>query len=162
MMKMEVIYHSKSGNTKRMAEEIVRGMQRVADVEARAFSIDAVDWAFAGESRAIVLGTPVYAAGMSAEMKVFLDKESGKLGAAGKLAGAFATANFVHGGGETSIQALLTHLMVHGALVYSGGGALGQPVIHLGPVAIAPKLDDYAETFQIYGERMAKKAIELF
>ena len=52
--------------------------------------------------------------------------------------------------------------MVLGMLTYSGGGAYGKPVIHLGPVAVAGHLEEYRETFELYGERMAKEAAVLF
>ena len=42
-MKLSVVYHSKTGNTKEMAEAIVTGMERVAGVAAKAFPIDGVD-----------------------------------------------------------------------------------------------------------------------
>ena len=53
-------------------------------------------------------------------------------------------------------------MMVYGMLTYSGGGAFGKPVIHLGPVALSSQLDASVETFLTYGERMAAKAAELF
>lgn len=161
-MKLTVIYHSKSGNTKKMAESIIEGMSAVDGVEAKAFSIDALDVEFAKESAALVFGSPVYAAGMSGAMKTFLETQAGSLMAAGKLVGAFATQNFVHGGADLTMQTILTHMMVMGGMAYSGGGALGQPVIHLGPVAIAGDLDSYTELFKTYGGRMAAKAKELF
>ena len=46
-------------------------------------------------------------------------------------------------------------------MVYSGGQAWGMPVIHLGPVAIAPELDSFAQLFRTYGERMARQAASL-
>lgn len=161
-MKLSVLYHSKSGNTQRMGEVIVEGMTRVAGVEARAYAIDAIDEAWLQESRAVVIGTPIYLATMSGALKNWFDGPSMKLGLAGKIGGAFATANYLHGGGEIGIQSILSHMMVKGMLTYSGGGACGQPVIHLGPVALGAHLDDARETFLIYGERMATKAVEIF
>lgn len=75
--------------------------------------------------------------------------------------GAFATAAFIHGGGDLAIQCVLTHLMVDGMMVYSGGQAWGMPVIHLGPVAIGPDLEGFAELFRTYGQRMARQAANL-
>jgi NAD(P)H dehydrogenase (quinone) len=70
----------------------------------------------------------------------------------------------VHGGGELGIREMLDHLMVTGALIYSGGASLGKPVIHLGPVGIDNTLDidQFIPNFEIYGKRMAQKAVELF
>lgn len=162
-MKMTVLYHSKSGNTKQMAMIIAEGMQSVDRVEARAFSIDEVDEEFLRESRCVVLGTPSYLADMSAQVKTWLDSMVMK-GAllAGKLGGAFATADYLYGGGELAVQSILSHFNVFGMLTYSGGGAFGKPVIHLGPVALGGKLEESRETFFIYGKRMAMKTVEVF
>ncbi len=160
-MKGTVLYHSRTGNTRKMAEIIAEGMERVSHTQARAMSIEEVDEEWLKESVCIVVGSPIYHASMSGEMKVFLEK-MGKYGIAGKLGGAFATANYIHGGGELGIQAILDHLLVYGMLVYSGGGSQGKPVIHLGPVAIAGRLEESRETFELYGQRMAQKAAELF
>ena len=164
-MKMTVLYYSKTGNTKRMAETIAEGMASGGGAELKNFSIHELDdaaRAFIGESRCVVLGTPIYLASLCAEVKTFLDGPAMKLGLAGKIGGAFATANYLHGGGELGIQSILSHMMVLGMLAYSGGGAFGPPPIHLGPVALGSDLDASAEVFRLYGQRMATKTKELF
>ena len=50
-MKMMVLYHSKTGNTKKMAEVIVQGMERFPGVQANACSIGAAEEAWAKESK---------------------------------------------------------------------------------------------------------------
>lgn len=161
-MKMTVFYYSKTGNTAKMAQAIADGMQTVDGVEAKTFSIDSVDEAWVKESTCVVVGTPIYMAGICADIKVWLERSAGKLGLAGKLGGAFATANYVHGGGELGLRTILDHMLVYGMLTYSGGGSGGVPVIHLGPVAIGDNLDAYTDTFVTYGKRMASKAAEIF
>lgn len=131
-MKTAVLYFSKTDNTKRMAEEIAQGMMIVEGVEAKTFSIDDVDQTWTRESKCLVLGTPVYMASMAAEVKTWLDGSGAKCGFTGKLCGAFATARYIHGGGDLAIQSILDHMMVYGGLAYSGGGSLGEPVIHQG------------------------------
>ncbi len=81
---------------------------------------------------------------------------------AGKLGGAFATADYIHGGADIAIQAILAHFMVLGMLAFSGGGSYGKPVIHFGPVAIKAQLDDFRETFTLYGQRLGRKTADLF
>lgn len=161
-MKMMVLYHSKTGNTKKMAEVIVQGMERIPGVQAKACSIEAVDEAWAKESKCIVLGSPIYMASVSAAVKSWLEGPCKRCELAGKMGGAFATANYIHGGGDLGIRLILDHMMVYGMLTYSGGGAYGNPVIHLGPVAIGGHLEESEETFLLYGERMARKTVELF
>lgn len=89
-------------------------------------------------------------------MKVWLEG-AGKYNLTGKLGGAFATANYVHGGADIAMQCVLLHLMMTGMMVYSGGGSKGTPVIHLGPVAIGGELEKYEELSEIYGKRFAEQ-----
>lgn len=163
-MKMAVIYHSVTGNTKNMGELIVKGMNSIDGIEAQAFGIDNVDTEFVKEAKCIVFGSPIYMAHISGEMMNYMLAEAGKLGLAGKIVGAYATAQYVHGGAELGIREMLDHCMTLGALVYSGGGACGSPVIHLGPVGIDNTMDinQFAENFETYGKRMALKTSELF
>lgn len=161
-MKTSVVYFSKSGNTEKMANIIAEGMQSVEGVTAKAFSIDNIDEEFLKESKCVVFGTPIYLATLSDAMSAWLNGPSMKYGLAGKIGGAFATADYLHGGAEIGIQAILSRLLVLGMLTYSGGGAYGKPVIHLGPATLKDKLDESTETFRLYGQRMATKAKELF
>ena len=167
-MKLAVIYDSKTGNTRQAAEWIAEGMKQTEDTEARAFPIHDVDEAFVKEASGVVVGSPSYAALMTPDMHAWLLSSAGKLGFAGKLGGAFATEQFTHGGGETVIQSILTIEMVNGMLCYSGGGACGMPVIHLGPVGVNGNvekhnaMEHYKDNFIIYGKRFASKAKELF
>ena len=161
-MKMTVLYYSKTGNTKHMADIIAEGMQSVDGVEAKTFPIDQIDEAWAKESKCIVLGSPIYMSNVCGAIKSFLEGPCTKCGLTGKLGGAFATADYIHGGGELGIRLILDHMMVFGMLTYSGGGSCGKPVIHLGPVAINGHLEESRDTFLVYGKRMAAKAAELF
>ncbi len=161
-MKMSVLYFSKSGCTKEMAEAIVKGMESAHDVAAKAMSITELDDAFVRESACVVVGSPTYYTSLAGEVKSFLDAQGGKYGFAGKLGGAFATANFAHGGGDIAVLNILTHLAFRGMLIYSGGGAVGAPPIHLGPVALSGDRAAYTALFETYGQRMAAKAKELF
>lgn len=47
-------------------------------------------------------------------------------------------------------------------LVYSGGSAVGEPYIHLGPVALRENFEESKELFNILGKRIAEKCVELF
>ena len=75
----------------------------------------------------------------------------------GKLGGAFATGQYVHGGAENAIHDLLVFMMVMGMMVYSGGKSYGKPVIHLGPVGMSQNINDFKELFVTYGERMGRQ-----
>lgn len=159
-MKLSIIYDTKTGNTAKVAEFIIEGAQSIDGVEAKAFNIDTIDEAFVKESSALIVGSPTYNGYLSGRMKMWLEAGPAKLNVAGKLAGAYATAAFIHGGGDLAIQCILTHLMVDGMMAYSSGQSKGMPVIHLGPVAISPNVDEYAKLFKIYGKRMAEQALK--
>ena len=161
-MKLSVLYHSVSGNTRQAAEMIAEGMQTVDGAEPGAFSIELIDEAWVRESRCVVVGTPIYFASVSGAIKSFLERPFGKYDVAGKIGGAFATVNYVHGGGELGIRLILDHMLCHGMLTYSSGLSCGNPVIHLGPVGLTGRLEQSADLFRLYGQRMAAKTMELF
>ncbi len=167
-MKLAVIYDSKTGNTKQAAEWIVAGMNETDGVEAQAFAIGAVDADFVREAKGVVIGSPSYLALMTPDMHSWLQKELPTLAAAGKLAGAFATEQYTHGGGELVVQSIMTAELVLGMLYYSSGGGCGNPYIHIGPIGVNGNveahnaLENYKEYFEIYGRRFAQKAAEIF
>ena len=164
-MKLAIIYYSKTGQTKEMAEVIAHGMEK-AGSEARIFSVDEpIDKAYVNDCSGIVFGTPTYMATSHWRISEWLLKESGNFSLAGKLGGGFATAHYAQGGSDSAILSMLGMLLVKGMLVYSGGSAFGKPFIHHGPVALDAVGNHYEESkemFELFGQRFAKKALELF
>lgn len=167
-MKLAVIYDSKTGNTKQAGEWIAAGMNSVEGVEARAFSIGEVDVDFAKEAKGVVIGSPSYAATMTPAMHAWLMGESGKLKLAGKLAGAFATEQYTHGGAQLVVQSIMTMELVFGMLYYSSGSECGRPFIHIGPIGVNSNMEPhnsmeyYQKYFELYGQRFASKAMDLW
>lgn len=163
-MKLAIIYFSKTGQTKEMAEVIAKGMERTGG-EVRLFSVDEpMDKAFLSECTGIVFGSPTYMATSHWRITQWLLEESGDLSLAGKLGGGFATAHYAQGGSDSAILSMLGILLVKGMLVYSGGSAFGQPFIHHGPVALDAVGNHFEESkamFEIFGQRFAEKALEL-
>ena len=167
-MKLAVLYDSKTGNTKQAAEWIAEGMNRMENVEVQVFSVHDADPVFLNEARGVVIGSPSWLAQPTPDLHAWIVSSAGKVNLAGKLGGAFATEQFTHGGGEAVIQSILTMEMVKGMLCYSGGGAFGMPVIHLGPIGVNGNMEKhngmefYKDNFILFGERFASKASELF
>lgn len=160
-MQISIIYDSKTGNTAKAAQYIIEGIEKVEGIYGKAFHIDNIDETYVKESCSLIVGSPTYNGYLSGKLKIWLESGLTKLNVAGKLGGAFATAAFIHGGGDLAIQCILTHLMVDDMMTYSSGQSKGMPVIHLGPVAISPNIDDFADLFKIYGQRMAEQALLL-
>ena len=159
-MKIAVIYHSESGNTRKVAGMIAEGATACDDIQVKTMSIDEVDKEFVAEAKAVILGTPTYAGTYSWQMKKWLDTSGIKL--ADKLGSAFATANYVGGGGGVAELALIHHMLVKGMLVYSSGASQGAPIIHFGAVAIKDGNAYQQERAKELGKRVAEKALELF
>ena len=160
-MKAAIIFDSRTGHTATAAEYIASGIMDAGDIEAECFNIDAVDEDFAKEADMVIFGSPTYMASITGKMKLWLEQNGGKLNLAGKLGGAFATEQYIHGGAETVLQILLTHELVFGMLAYSGGSSCGKPVIHLGPVGMRQNMEDFEELFKTYGHRMAEQLRKL-
>jgi NAD(P)H dehydrogenase (quinone) len=162
MLQAAIVFDSKTGNTEKAASYIAEGLEKNKTVCARTFNITNVDTAYVEQSDIVIFGAPTYMASITSDMAAWLQKTAHNLKLAGKLGGAFATEQWIHGGAEQVIQTILTHEMVFGMPVYSGGASLGKPVIHLGPVGLSPHMENFADLFRIYGERMASEAVVLF
>ena len=115
-MKISIIYYSKTGKTKAMAEETARGMQAVPGVEVQLFDLENIDMDFFNQSQAVVFGTPTYYANVCWQIKKWFD-EGSKYNLNGKLGAAFATANVQQGGSGAGITTLLHHMLVRGLKV---------------------------------------------
>ncbi|ACD23146.1 MULTISPECIES: flavodoxin family protein [unclassified Clostridium] len=160
-MKISIIYFSKTGKTKEMANIIASGMKLEKDIEVGLFDIDNINYDFLNESKAVIFGTPTYYANTCWQIKKWFD-ESSNCNLSGKIGAVFATANYAQGGADTAILTIINHLMVKGMLVYSGGSSLGQPYIHLGAVALKENFEKSKDMFKIFGTRIAQKTNELF
>jgi NAD(P)H dehydrogenase (quinone) len=159
-MRVSVIYHSETGNTKKIAELIAEGARVGGEAEVRVMSIDEVDGPFVESSKAIILGCPTHRGAFSWQMKKWIGTTRLKLG--GKVGSVFVTAGYIGGGGDFAEMGLIAHLLVMGLLVYSGGTSWGQPFIHYGAVAIKDGDEAQKERARIFGERIARKTKELF
>lgn len=160
-MKISILYFTKYGKTKEMTDMVALGMKKIKDIEVGVFDINNIDDNFLEESKAVVFGTPTYYANTCWQMKKWFD-ESRDYNLEGKIGAVFATADYIQGGAATAMLTIINHLMVKGMLVYSGGSALGQPFMHLGPVATKDNYEESKEMFKIFGERIANKVKELF
>jgi len=161
-MKVAIIYHSETGNTKAMAELVARGCREVQGVEARCMSVDEVDERHVAESSAVLLGSPTYEGACSWQLKQFLDTRGLML--AGKLGGVFVSQNWPGGGGGSFAEmTIIAAMLVLGMVVYSGGISAGQPYLHFGAVSAKAPVDGlYRDRCLKLGQNIAAKAQELF
>ncbi len=159
-MKISIIFHSETGNTKHLAECIAEGAREAGDIEIKLMPIDEVDASFVEASSAVFFGAPTYSACLSWQMKKFFDTT--QLPLAGKLGGAFATAGYIGGGSDLGELVMIGAMLVQSMVVYSGGAFCGDPFTHFGAVAIQAGDEAQTARAKIYGTRLAQKAMELF
>ena len=156
MAKVFIIYYSRTGNTKKMAEYVAEGAGAVgADVTLTRVEDTVVDQLL--EADAVVLGSPTYYGHSCGVMRSFLDesvKLHGRL--SGKVGAAFSSAANIGGGNETTVLDLLHALLIHGMVVQ--GNAAGD---HYGPVSVNAPDDRVAKQCRELGKRTAALAARL-
>lgn len=156
MGRVLVLYYSRGGTTKAMAELVAEGAKGAgAGVDLKPVEeLSASDLlAYDG----LVAGSPTYYGHMAAELKKLLDesvRHHGKL--EGKVGGAFASAANIGGGNETTIRGILDAWLIHGMIVQ--GSAHGD---HYGPVSIGRPDERVVKQCKALGERVAELVARL-
>ena len=134
-----VLYYSRYGATKNMAQQVGRGVKSVDGVEARIRTVPAVsticeavedsipetgypyvDTADLEECDGLVLGSPTRFGNMAAPLKYFLDNTSSQWLAGAlidKPAGVFTSTSSLHGGQETTLTSMMLPLLHHGMII---------------------------------------------
>lgn len=157
MAKVLVVYFTRTGNTKAMAEIVAEA----AEKEGAGVTVKDVEETKPDEMLdfdAIIAGSPTYYGGMAGKMKDFFDfsvAHHGKL--AGKVGGAFSSSANIGGGNETTILSILHAMLIHGMIVH--GTAEGD---HYGPVSIDAPDDRVKAQCEALGRRIAALAKRLF
>lgn len=151
MAKILVMYYSRGGNTRKMAELVGEGAQKEG-LEVTLKDVKDISAEELLKYDGIIIGTPTYYGGMAAEIKKVLDdsvKFHGKLD--GKIGAAFSSSANIGGGNETAILDILNAMLIHGMIIQ--GDPQGD---HYGAVSI--KMPDERASKQCLrmGSRLAK------
>jgi NAD(P)H dehydrogenase (quinone) len=131
LVKVLVTYHSLSGNTERMAEAVVDGVKNVPGAAALLKRVGKVTADDLFSADAVVVGSPVYWANMSGEVKTFFDNWQFKFGVfpeykmKNKVGAAFAAGGQVSSGKEVTMLTILAAMLENKMIIVSGGGAFG-------------------------------------
>ena len=131
MSKVLVVYYSRGGNTKKMAEFVGHSVVS-AGAECEVKEVGKIKAAELRNYDGIIIGSPTYYGGMAAEIKKLLDESvslHGKL--EGRVGGAFSSSANIGGGNETTVLAIINAMLVHGMIIQ--GTHDGD---HYGPVSI--------------------------
>jgi NAD(P)H dehydrogenase (quinone) len=131
-MQVLVMYYSRSGNTKKLAQEIAKGVEQVEGVECLVKSVVEVTKDDLLKSDGIIAGSPVYFGTMAYPMKEIFDKYVGIRGKMeDKIGAAFATAGDPTGGKETTIFSILQAMSIYGMIM------VGDPLDATGHYGVA-------------------------
>lgn len=134
-----VLYYSRNGATRKLAQVIARGVEQVNGVEAIIRTVPAVSTNIEATEPEIpeegelycteeelkncaglALGSPTRFGNMAAALKYFIDGTattwlSGEL--IGKPAGVFTSTSSMHGGQESTLLSMMTPLLHHGMVI---------------------------------------------
>ncbi|MFH0826844.1 MAG: flavodoxin domain-containing protein [Candidatus Omnitrophota bacterium] len=151
MAKVMVVYYSRTGNTKKMAELVAEGLKKegcdAVLKDAKDVTVD--EWP---GFDALVIGSPTYYGSMAYEIKKLLDdsvKFHGKL--EGKVGAAFASSANVAGGNETTVLDILNAMLIHGMIIQ--GDPKGD---HYGAVGIGAPDERASKECLRMGSRVAR------
>jgi len=157
MSRAIVVYYSRSGNTKEMAELVSKAMQE-GGVDTDCRTVDQVNVDELLGYDAIVFGSPTYYGQMAAPLKQLIDdmvKMHGQFD--GKVGGAFSSSANIGGGNETTITGILKSMLVAGFII--AGDPKGD---HYGPVSIGKPDDRAKQQCTRKGKRIAELTKKLF
>lgn len=156
MVKVLVVYYSKTGNTKKMAEFIGKGVEAAGGL-LTIKNVEETSPEEMNNSDAIIIGSPTYYGLPAAEVKDLIDRSVKYHGEfEGKVGGAFSSSANNAGGNETTILSIIQAMLIHGMLI--PGSSKGN---HYGPVSVG--LPDEAVRIQCesLGERITRTASQL-
>lgn len=139
MKEILVLYYSRYGSVRQMAQFVARGVEQVAGASARVRTVpevSAVSEAVAPgvpdagapyvelkdleECAALALGSPTRFGNMAASLKYFLDSTSAlwlRGALSGKPAAVFTSTSSLHGGQETTLLSMALPLLHHGMII---------------------------------------------
>jgi NAD(P)H dehydrogenase (quinone) len=157
MAKVLVVYYSRSGNTKKMAE-IINEVLKHEGLEVDIKNVEDTKADELIDYDVLVFGSPTYYGSMAYQLKQLIDesvKLHGKL--QGKLGAAFSSAGNVAGGNETTISGIINAFLIHGMIVQ--GDSRGD---HYGPVSLGAPDERAIKECQRFAKRIAVLAKKLF
>lgn len=157
-MQVLVLYYSKGGNTRRLAEEIAKGVT-AAGGAALLKNTEEVSKDDFLDSAGVIAGSPVYFGVMAAELKkVFDDFVGTRRKMENKVGAAFATGGHHTGGKETTMLSILQCMLIYGMII------VGDPMAASGHYGVgcvgAPDETAAADGYKL-GRRVAELCLKL-
>jgi len=158
-MQILILYYSKGGNTRKLAERIAEGIESISGVKALLKSTQEVKKEDFVDSAGVIAGSPVYFGAMAWDLKRVFDeyvvvrrKMENKVGAA------FATSGDPSGGKETTMISIIQCLLIYGMIV------VGDPMEatgHYGVACVGSPDERTSENARKLGRRVAELCMKL-
>lgn len=153
-MQILILYYSKGGNTRKVAERIAEGVESVSTAKALLKSTQEVSKDDFVNSAGVIAGSPVYFGAMASDLKRVFDeyvvvrrKMENKVGAA------FATSGDPSGGKETTMMSIVQCLLIYGMII------VGDPMEatgHYGVACVGAPDERTSENARKLGRRVAE------
>lgn len=123
---VSIVYDSKRGHTKKLAEAVLKGVMSVENVDGHIFSADEAmsEFDILNKSDAIIFGSPTFMGTISAKMKEFMDSTSKvwyKQAWKDKLAAGFVNSGWPSGDKLNTMNQLSIFAAQHGMIWVSLG-----------------------------------------
>jgi NAD(P)H dehydrogenase (quinone) len=159
MTQVLVLYFSRGGNTRKLAEAIADGVRETAGVQALLRDTNEVTKDDFVNSAGLIAGSPVYFGGMAAELKKIFDDYVGvRKKMENKVGAAFATSGDPSGGKETTMISIIQCLLIYGMVV------VGDPLSatgHYGVACTGVPDEKISENARRLGKRVADLCLRL-
>jgi NAD(P)H dehydrogenase (quinone) len=161
-----IVYFSKTGHTKRMAENVAKGAGSIGNVSVKLLAVDKASNKDVLQADAIILGSPVYNANVAPPLQSFINNWpfqgaplKDKIGAVFVSAGGIST-------GEEIVQLNVLHSMLVFGMVIVGGGnwqsAFGASAITgEAPFDTKGQSSEMDEQFLLKAEMLGKRVAEI-
>ncbi|MEW5909216.1 MAG: NAD(P)H-dependent oxidoreductase [Thermodesulfobacteriota bacterium] len=158
-MQILILYYSKGGNTRKLAEKIAEGVNAVDGMKALLKKTDEVTKDDFLASEGVIAGSPVYFGILAAELKKIFDEfVSTRKRMEGKVGAAFATSADPSGGKETTMISIIQALLIYGMVI------VGDPLSatgHYGVSCVGAPDEKVGENAAKLGRRVAELAKKL-
>jgi NAD(P)H dehydrogenase (quinone) len=155
-MEILILYYSKGGNTRKLAEAIAEGVNQVEGVSANLKNTEDVTKDDFVACSGMIAGSPVYFGTMAAQLKKVFDEFVGvRKKMENKVGAAFTTSGDPTGGKETTMMSILQALLIYGMVI------VGDPMSatgHYGVGCVGAPENQYKENGRKLGERVATLA----
>ena len=158
-MNILILYFSKGGNTRRLAEAIATGVDKIEGAEAILKTTQDVTKDDFIKAEAVIAGSPVYFGTMAAELKKVMDDfVSVRKKMEGKVGAAFSTSGDPTGGKETTMMSIIQALLIYGMII------TGDPMSatgHYGTACVGAPDDVAIQNAVKLGQRVAELTLKV-